>query len=44
MTVQSEKQEEINRAEKARIQYESKIKELMDQIDLLKSSSGDLVT
>jgi predicted nucleic acid-binding Zn-ribbon protein len=42
--VENEKQEEIGRAEKARIQYESKIKDLESQIEMLKNSSGDLVS
>ena len=41
--VENEKQEEIGRAEKARIGYEAKIKDLESQIDMLKSQSGDLV-
>ena len=35
--VENEKQEEISRAEKARVAYEAKIKDLESQIEMLKS-------
>ena len=41
--LEKEKQEEIGNAEKARISYEAKIKDLESQIEMLKSQSGDLV-
>ena len=41
--MENEKQEEIGRAEKARISYEAKIKDLESQIEMLKNQSGDLV-
>jgi peptidoglycan hydrolase CwlO-like protein len=34
---------EINKAEKAKMNYEKQIADLQEQIDMLKSQSGDLV-
>ena len=42
--LEREKQEEIGKAEKARIGYEAKIKDLEDQIAMLQAQSGDIVS
>jgi hypothetical protein len=34
---------EINKAEKAKMNYEKQIAELQEQIDMLKQNSGDMV-
>ena len=42
-TVHREKKNEIEKADRARQSYEAKIKELEEQIAMLKNESGDLV-
>ena len=42
-TVHREKQNEIEKADRARQSYEAKIKDLEEQIAMLKNESGDLV-
>jgi hypothetical protein len=39
--VKNEKLKEIEKAKKAQVTYEAKIKDLEAQIEMLKSSSGD---